>query len=254
MKGVAKLAAIFGAILASAGSNFWPERQCQKLSVDSSKIQQVDVVRNGDWQRVDIPYIVVGNVVFLKPGDQVPADGLYLDTESSIQVDKLETDGQSTRITVDGQENPFFLSDTNVVLGYACMVVTSVGKNRESQTIKLDGKRVEQFENLTSVIGNQVSVGGETHISDALAAIVGIVATPAMIAVTSTPRGLLLAVKIALAYSMKKLIDDDVLLRKPSLCNAIGSVTTICTNATRSLTMDSKESQALDCIAGEAVS
>ncbi|KAK2980666.1 hypothetical protein RJ640_011474 [Escallonia rubra] len=151
-EGVPKLAAISGAILASAGSNFWPERQCQKLSVDSSKIQQVDVVRNGHWQRVDTPDIVVGDVVYLTPGDQVPADGLYLDNESSIQVDMLKTDGQSVHITVDGQENPFFSSGTNVVLGYARMVVTVVGKNRESQTIKFDGKLVEQLENLTSVM------------------------------------------------------------------------------------------------------
>ncbi|KAK3042228.1 hypothetical protein RJ639_001348 [Escallonia herrerae] len=267
LQGATKLAATLVVITVSAGSNFWPGKICHNLSEFSSKIHQVDVLRSGQWQRVPIPEIVVGDIVFLIPGDQVPADGLCLDN-TTIQVDKFKTDGQTERTVVDGSDNPFLVSGTNVVHGYARMLVTAVGKNFKSQTINLDGEVIYQFENLTSIIGKagdlvafiiflvllvrlfagniynegtQLAVVGEPNFLDILIAMVGILAAPAMIAITSTPKGLLLAAKIALAYSMKKMKNADVLLRKPSLCHAIGSVTNICTNGTGSLTMDSKE-------------
>ncbi|KAK3040513.1 hypothetical protein RJ639_028959 [Escallonia herrerae] len=150
-QGATRLAATLVVITVSAGSNFWPGKICHNLSEFSSKIQQVDVLRSGQWQRVPIPDIVVGDVVFLIPGDQVPADGLCLDN-TAIQVDKFKTDGQTERTVVDGSDNPFFVSGTNVVHGYARMLVTAVGKNFKSQTINLDGEVIYQFENLTSII------------------------------------------------------------------------------------------------------
>ncbi|CAK9165030.1 unnamed protein product [Ilex paraguariensis] len=186
-----------------------------------------------------------------------------------IRVDKLRKDGQTERVEVDGHDNPFLRSGTKVVDGYSRMLVTAVGKNKMSQKIHLHGELLNQFEKLTSVMGKfghavallillvmfsrlfsgkifndkgkKVIIGGEGMIVDVLVALVGIVATPAMIAATSAPEGLLLAVKMALAYSMKKMLNDNVVLRKPSLCDAIGSVTTICTNMTGSLTTDYKE-------------
>ncbi|KAK2980672.1 hypothetical protein RJ640_011480 [Escallonia rubra] len=265
--GAIALAAVLAIIIISAISNFWPDKQFQKLSKASSMIPQVDVVRHGQSQRIPISNVVVGDVVFLMPGDRVPADGLFL-RGISIQVENL-LNGRAERLKVDSLNNLFLFSGTSVVHGHAQMLVTAVGKNRKSHIIHLDGRLIDQCENLTSFVGkagravaflvllvvlvrffagniynetlHRVPGGGEMKFLDVVAALVGIATTPVMIALASTPKDLLLAVKIYLAYSMKRMMDADVLLKRPSLCHVIGQATTICTNITGSLTTDTKE-------------
>ncbi|KAI8009793.1 putative calcium-transporting ATPase 13, plasma membrane-type [Camellia lanceoleosa] len=87
--------AVFLVIAVSAGSNFKQNRQFLKLSKVSNNIP-IDVVRNGRRQKVSIFEIIVGDVVCLKIGDQVPADGLFIDGHS-LQVDESSmTGGEST--------------------------------------------------------------------------------------------------------------------------------------------------------------
>ncbi|XP_039155491.1 putative calcium-transporting ATPase 13, plasma membrane-type [Eucalyptus grandis] len=73
--------AVFLVIAVSAGSNYRQNQQFEKLSRVSGNIL-IDVIRKGRPQRVSIFEIVVGDVVCLKIGDQVPADGLFLDGQS----------------------------------------------------------------------------------------------------------------------------------------------------------------------------
>nr|GMD72006.1 calcium-transporting ATPase 12, plasma membrane-type-like [Ipomoea batatas] len=127
--------------------------------------------------------------------------------------------------------------------------------NKKNHAISIKGKAGQAFALLTFLVllarffaggihdehGNRVSFGGETKILDALAAIVGLIATPAMIALTATPEGLQLALKITLAYSMRRLKNAGVLVREPSLCHSVASVTTICMNMTGTATYDSKD-------------
>ena len=89
---------------------------------------QIDVVRDGRRQQVSIFEIVVGDIVFLKIGDQVPADGLFLEGHS-LQVDESSMTGESDHVEVKRTQNPFLFSGTKVADGYAKMVVTSVGMN-----------------------------------------------------------------------------------------------------------------------------
>ena len=78
--------AVFLVIAVSAISNFKQNRQFDKLSKVSNNIQ-IDVLRAGRRQQISIFEIVVGDVICLKIGDQVPADGLFLDGHS-LQVDE----------------------------------------------------------------------------------------------------------------------------------------------------------------------
>lgn len=68
--------------------------------------------------------IVVGDVVCLKIGDQVPADGLFLNGHS-IKIDESSMTGESDLVDVNEIEHPFLLSGTKVKDGYGRMVVTS---------------------------------------------------------------------------------------------------------------------------------
>ncbi|RVW42938.1 putative calcium-transporting ATPase 13, plasma membrane-type [Vitis vinifera] len=105
-------ASIFVAVLlvisVSAVSNFWQNRQSQRLSKVSNNIK-VDVVRNGrSDQQTSIFDIVVGDVVCVKSGDQVPADGLFLNGHS-LQVDESSMTGKGGCVEVNSDKNPFLL-------------------------------------------------------------------------------------------------------------------------------------------------
>ena len=269
-EGVIKLLAIFTVLIVSAGTNFWPITQCHDSSGTSSYTPQVDVVRAGDWTKIPISSVVVGDIVFLKPGDQVPGDALFIDGSSLHLENLINVNGRSECVEVGHEnKNPFLFSGSMVVDGYARIVVTADGKNKRNhqQVIWMEGKHADELLNLTTVVGklgqavafatfflflcrffagnvyhddkkgNKALLGDEkVEIWDHLLAFVGILAAPALIALTSGLEGLVLAVKITLAYSLRKLMHAKVLVRKPSLCHSVASVDTICLNKTGTLT------------------
>ncbi|XP_059632455.1 putative calcium-transporting ATPase 13, plasma membrane-type [Cornus florida] len=121
------IVAIFLVITISAVCNFKQNRQIHKLSQVSHNIK-VEVVRSGWPQQIPIFEIVVGDIVCLKSGDQIPADGLFIDGHS-LQVDESSMTGESEHVEVNRDQNPFLISGTKVVDGYARMLVTAVGMN-----------------------------------------------------------------------------------------------------------------------------
>ncbi|CDO99170.1 unnamed protein product [Coffea canephora] len=238
-------------VIVSAGTNFWPITQCHDSSGTSSYTPQVDVVRAGDWTKIPISSVVVGDIVFLKPGDQVPGDALFIDGSSLHLENLINVNGRSECVEVGHEnKNPFLFSGSMVVDGYARIVVTADGKNKRNhqQVIWMEGKHADELLNLTTVVGKLGQAvafatfflflcrffAGNVYHDDkkgnkALLA-------PALIALTSGLEGLVLAVKITLAYSLRKLMHAKVLVKKPSLCHSVASVDTICLNKTGTLT------------------
>ncbi|WJX67996.1 Putative calcium-transporting ATPase 13, plasma membrane-type [Trifolium repens] len=110
----------------SSISNFKQNKQYDKLSQVSNDIQ-IDLVRSGRRQKVSIFDIVVGDVVCLKIGDQVPADGLFVDGHS-LRVDELSMTGTQTDNDVkefNGQKTSF--DDVmNAIIGIIVDAVTIV--------------------------------------------------------------------------------------------------------------------------------
>ncbi|CAL5395390.1 unnamed protein product [Camellia sinensis] len=264
--------AVFLVIAVSAGSNFKQSRQFLKLSKVSNNIQ-VDVVRNGRRQQVSIFEIVVGDVVCLKIGDQVPADGLFIDGYS-LQVDESSMTGESEHVEVNLNGNPFLFSGTKVVDGFGRMLVTSLGMSTTwgemMSTISRDTNEQTPLQarlnKLTSAIGkvglvvaflvlvvllvryftgntkdengNTEFNGSKTKVNDIINSVVGIVAAAVTIVVVAIPEGLPLAVTLTLAYSMKRMMADQAMVRKLSACETMGSATVICTDKTGTLTLN----------------
>ncbi|KAK6937577.1 Cation-transporting P-type ATPase, C-terminal [Dillenia turbinata] len=264
--------AVFLVVAVSAFSNFRQEKQFDKLSKISNNIQ-IDVVRDGRRSQVSIFDLVVGDVVFLKIGDQIPTDGLFL-SGHSLQVDESSMTGESDHVEVDPARNPFLLSGSKVVDGYAQMLVTSVGMNTawgemmSSITRDTEEKTPLQarLDKLTSSIGkvgllvaflvlvvmliryfmgkttdengNREYNGSSTSINDVLSSVVHIVAAAVTIVVVAIPEGLPLAVTLTLAYSMKRMMADQAMVRKLSACETMGSATVICTDKTGTLTLN----------------
>ncbi|KAH9764766.1 putative calcium-transporting ATPase 13 plasma membrane-type [Citrus sinensis] len=227
---------------------FGSNTQFDKLSKVSNNIQ-IDVIRNGRRQQISIFEIVVGDVICLKIGDQVPADGLFLDGHS-LQVDESSMTGESDHLEVNSSQNPFLFSGTKVADGYARMLATSVGMNTTwgqmmSQISRDNSEQTPlqtRLNKLTSSIGkvglavaflvlvvllvryftgkttdengNQEYNGSKTKVDDIVNAVVGIVADAVTIIVVAIPEGLPLAVTLTLAYSMKRMMADQAMVTK----------------------------------------
>ncbi|GLU07606.1 hypothetical protein SLE2022_245590 [Rubroshorea leprosula] len=269
-EGVSIFVAVFLVVVVSAFSNFRQEVQFDKLSKISDNIE-VDVVRDGCRRPISIFDLVVGDVVHLKIGDQIPADGLFL-TGHSLQVDESSVTGESDHVEVDSVRNPFLLSGSKVGDGYAQMLVVSVGMNTAwgemmSSITRDTNERTPlqaRLDKLTSYIGKVgLSVvflimivtfvryftghtsgsGFKKYTSpdekvEILKAVEKMIISLLRVVGVAIPEGLPLAVTLTLAYSMKRMMGDQAMVRKLSDCATMGSATVICTDKTGTLTLN----------------
>ncbi|KAK0582913.1 hypothetical protein LWI29_031032 [Acer saccharum] len=209
----------------------------------------------------------------LKIGDQIPADGLFLGGYS-LQVDESSMTGESDHVEVDFTNNPFLFSGSKVADGYGKMLVVSVGMDTAwgemMSSISSDSNErtplQARLDRLTSSIGTVGLVvallvlvvlliryftgntkdengakeynGGKTDIDDVFNAVIRIFAAAVTIVVVAIPEGLPLAVTLTLAYSMKRMMADQAMVRKLPACETMGSATVICTDKTGTLTLN----------------
>ena len=116
-------------VAVSAISKFMKSNKFEKLFRVRNDIK-VQVVRDRRRRReISIFEVVVGDVVYLNKGDQIPADGLLLN-DSSLKVDESSMSSEMDHVEVKGRENPFLLSGSKVADGNGFMLVTSVGMNK----------------------------------------------------------------------------------------------------------------------------
>ncbi|XP_002512214.2 calcium-transporting ATPase 12, plasma membrane-type [Ricinus communis] len=266
------IVAIFLVVVVSAVSNFKQARQFVKLSDETCNIK-VQVVRDGRHQNISIFDVVVGDVVSLKIGDQIPADGLFLDGYS-LKIDESSMTGESDHVEVNDSRNPFLLCGTKVTDGFGSMLVTSVGMNTAwgemmssiSRNLDEETPLQARLNKLTSYIGkaglavallvlavmtiryftgnttdeygHREYNGSKTKVNNVLNSVVEIIAAAVTIVVVAIPEGLPLAVTLTLAYSMKRMMNDNALVRQLSACETMGSATMICTDKTGTLTLN----------------
>ncbi|PON79960.1 P-type ATPase [Parasponia andersonii] len=265
--GVSIFVTVFLVTGVSAISNYKQNNQFDKLLKISNNIQ-VNVVREGLFQQISIFEIVVGDIVCLKMGDQVPADGLLLEGHS-LHIDESSMTGESDQVEVNHNQNPFLLSGTKVVDGNSRMLVTSVGMNttwgQMMSQISHDSNEETplqaQLERLTSSInkigltgtflvivvlfvryftGNTEDDNGNREFNRSTTKSDKVVNTVIAIirSAVTIQDGLPLALTLVLGYSMKRMVVDNAMVRKLSACETMGSVTTVCTDRTGTLTMN----------------
>ncbi|XP_042966466.1 calcium-transporting ATPase 9, plasma membrane-type-like isoform X2 [Carya illinoinensis] len=199
--------AVFLVIIVTAVSDYRQSLQFQNLNQEKQNIQ-LEVKRGGRTVKISIFDIVVGDVVPMKIGDQVPADGILI-AGHSLSIDESSMTGESKIVTKD-QKAPFLMSGCKVADGVGTMLVTGVGINTEWGLL------------MASI---SEDTGEETPLQ-------------VTIVVVAVPEGLPLAVTLTLAYSMRKMMDDKALVRRLSACETMGSATTICSDKTGTLTLN----------------
>ncbi|BAS77262.1 Os02g0176700 [Oryza sativa Japonica Group] len=208
--------AVFLVILVTAVSDYKQSLQFQHLNEEKQNIQ-VEVIRGGRRIEVSIFDIVVGDVVALKIGDQVPADGVLV-SGHSLAIDESSMTGES-KIVVKDHKSPFLMGGCKVADGYGTMLVTAVGLNTEWGLLMAS---ISEDNNEETPL--QVRLNG-------VATFIGIVGL-------SVAAMVLIVLVARLAYSMQKMMADKALVRRLSACETMGSATTICSDKTGTLTLN----------------
>ncbi|KAG5587933.1 hypothetical protein H5410_048367, partial [Solanum commersonii] len=274
--------ALFLAISLSAFCNYWHKQQFYELCRPIETVP-ILVIRDGKDTRIALSEAVVGDVIRLKAGDQVPADGICIG-DQTLHIDESTITRKNELVEVTSSTNMFLLSGSKVLRGHGRMLVTAVGMDTalaeiiSPACVNHDHKSLLQkkLHKLTSCIakvgwavsflvflvllvryftgnmrnnGRKLFIGGKTSIQDVWKAFLGILATPVAIASGAIPEGLTLACALTIAYSTKKIIADQALVRSLSACEAIASATVICTNKEGVLTENSLQARkaVMDC-------
>ncbi|XP_071717450.1 calcium-transporting ATPase 10, plasma membrane-type-like [Rutidosis leptorrhynchoides] len=263
--------AVIIVIVVTAVSDYKQSLQFQNLNEEKQNIH-LEVVRGGRRVEISIFDIVVGDVIPLKIGDQVPADGILI-SGHSLAIDESSMTGESKIVHKD-QKAPFLMSGCKVADGYGTMLVTSVGINTEwgllMASISEDNGeetplqvRLNGVATFIGIVGLVVAIAvliillaryftghsknpdesvqftaGKTSLGDAVDGAIKIFTVAVTIVVVAVPEGLPLAVTLTLAYSMRKMMADKALVRRLSACETMGSATTICSDKTGTLTLN----------------
>ncbi|KAJ3673972.1 hypothetical protein LUZ60_005964 [Juncus effusus] len=274
--GLGIVASILLVVFVTATSDYRQSLQFKDLDKEKKKIS-VQVTRGGYRQKISIYDLLVGDIVHLAIGDQVPTDGLFIEG-FSVLINESSLTGESEPVTVN-KENPFLLSGTKVQDGSCKMLVTTVGMR--TQWGKLMATLSESGDDETPL---QVKLNGVATIIGKIGLFFAIVtfavlveslvrrkylennifkwngddclelleffAIAVTIVVVAVPEGLPLAVTLSLAFAMKKMMNDKALVRHLAACETMGSATTICSDKTGTLTTN-RMTVVKACICGE---
>ena len=266
---------IFVAILLATGLAFYFELQADKefaLLNQTNDDEPVEVIRSGNTTQVMRRDIVVGDIVILNTGEEVPADGELLES-THLSADESTLTGEplcrKTTVEADFDDKATYPSNhvmkgTKVMEGHGIMRVLCVGDQTEQgrvfQAAQIDNSVKtplnEQLDGLGDLI-TKVSYGfaalivvgriimyliqPDVDLSDWMSFVAYILQT-IMIAVTlivvAVPEGLPMAVTLSLAYSMRRMLKTNNLVRKMHACETMGATTVICTDKTGTLTQN----------------
>ena len=266
---------IFAILLATTVGFIFERDAARKFDVltQLGEEQPVKVLREGKTVEIPRREVVVGDVVIVETGDEVPADGKLFES-TDLQVDESSLTGEpmtnkevsSEKLEARGEEaypKDMLLRSSMVMGGSGRYVVSAVGDETEighvaRQATELTGVKtplniqLDRLAKLISKVGFGLSISAFVaflvhdlltnslwHTTDYLS-MVEVVLRYFMMAVTlivmAVPEGLPMAVTLALALNMRRMLKSNNLVRKLQASETMGAVTVICTDKTGTLT------------------
>ncbi|WP_290164577.1 calcium-translocating P-type ATPase, PMCA-type [Duncaniella muris] len=262
---------IFIAILLATGLAFFFEQKADKEFALLNQInddEPVQVIRNGCVTQITRQDVVVGDIVILNTGEEVPADGELLETVS-LNIDESTLTGEpichKTTDPARFDKDATFpgnhaMRGTKIMEGHGVMRVFAVGDKTENgkvfEAAQIDDSVKtplnEQLDRLGKLISRVSYAFASAIIAGRIAmyfinvsdfdwvAFLAFFLQTLMVAVTlivvAVPEGLPMAVTLSLAYSMRRMLKTNNLVRKMHACETMGATTVICTDKTGTLT------------------
>lgn len=264
---------IFVAIFLATGLSFFFEYRADKEFDLLNKVnddEPVQVVRDGNPTEVPRRDVVVGDIVVLTTGCEIPADGDLLEaTDLNVNESTLTGEPVAAKTTDESHFDPDatfpsnrVLRGTKVMEGHGVMRVTAVGDATENgkvfEAAQIDDhirtpldEQFDRFSRMISIasyviagliiIGRVIMYLTNVEVFDWVS-FISYMLESLMIAVTlivvSVPEGLPMAVTLSLAFSMRRMLKTSNLVRKLHACETMGAITVICTDKTGTLTQN----------------
>lgn len=263
---------IFVAILLATGLSFIFEAKADREFELLNRVnddEPVTVMRNGKATTIPKREIVVGDIVLLNTGEEIPADGELLEA-TSLSVDESTLTGEpiaykTTNPKEFDREATFpsnrVYRNTKVMEGHGVQRVLAVGESTEHGKV-FEATRIDtnvktplakQLDGLGKLI-SKISYGFAIAIVagrvlmyflnegfewiDFIAYLLQSVMLAVTLIVVAVPEGLPMAVTLSLAYSMRRMLKTKNLVRKLHACETMGAATVICTDKTGTLTQN----------------
>ena len=260
------LIAVLLATIISSLSEYSSEKSFEKLLLENSKIN-CKVIRNGKKTTIKVEELVVGDLVILEFGDKIPADGVVIKGDLVVDESNLTGETIEKEKTVYKDKN---LYRSSIVVGRKCIMrVTSVGNNTyygkiaqsitESNTESPLKRRLTHLAKIISVIGyigaflvmfsylfNILIIKNNFDVNKIMLSITNFeflfphllyaLTLGVTIIVVSVPEGLPMMITLVLSSNMKRMIKDNVLVRKLTGIEAMGSMNILFTDKTGTLT------------------
>jgi P-type Ca2+ transporter type 2C len=252
---------ILGIIILSVALSFFEEYRAQKEleALDRLLVFKTTVLRNGTHQQIDAAEVVPGDVLVLTHGQKVPADARLIEAHS-LRTDESALTGES--VGVDKSPEPvapeaplaertsMVYASTYVTHGTGLGVAESTGMNTEvGQIAKTLGQMAERptpFQVEVLKMARQMTV-----IVAALAAVVAVILlfllhekpvdvalNTISLAIATIPESLPIVLTFALALGARQMARRKAVVRRLSVVESLGSVDTICTDKTGTLTQN----------------
>lgn len=245
LREIADTVIITFAVFVNTILGFIQERKASNaLSALKHMIQaQCRVMRDGELIKIEVSDIVPGDLVYLKQGEKVPADGKIINA-SKLAISEAVLTGES--VPVKKFENDKVFQGTIVNSGAGQMVVETTGGKTEVGKIAMSVQETQDktpFEKQLAYFSKQLSI--LILILTTLVFIAGIFSgksiveiftTSVALAVSAVPEGLLVALTVVLAVGMQRILSKQGLVRNLVSAETLGGVTTICTDKTGTLT------------------
>jgi len=271
---------IIMAILLATGIGFFFEYDAGKKFDLLNAVNEetlVKVIRNGRVQEIPRKEVVVGDIVLLETGEEVPADGALLEA-ISLQVNESNLTGEpvvsKTTVEADFDEEATYASNhilrgTTIVDGHGSMCVEAVGDATEIGKVARQSTEQSteptplniQLTKLANLIGKiGFSVAGLAFLIffvkdvalvydfasfhtfrdwlPALQATLQYFMMAVTLIVVAVPEGLPMSVTLSLALNMRRMLSTNNLVRKMHACETMGAITVICTDKTGTLTQN----------------
>jgi len=257
--------AVMLASFISTISEYGSEAAFKRLQSEASKIK-VKVFRNNILKEVIINDIVVGDIVKLSTGDSIPADGILIN--GSVSCNESSLTGESKDIKKNIKDNKLFRG-TVITNGFGKMLVEKVGNNTEYGKISLEIQekdptsplktRLYGLAKIISKIGyigafivslsylfNKIVIENNFNVD----LIINTITTPKIILnyliyaltlsvtiiIVAVPEGLPMMITLVLSSNMKRMLKDNVLVRKPTGIETSGNLNYLLTDKTGTLT------------------
>ena len=253
--------AIFLACFISAISEYGSEKAFEKLSKENSLIKE-KVLRNSKKILISMDEVVVGDIVYLESGDKVPADGIIVSGE--ISVDESMLTGETKEKYKNISNNDIYMG--SIVTGKNAIIqVTKIGKSTMYGTIALDiqdltlesplksrlrvlAGQISKFGYIAAllvlisymfnavVISNNFNINEILKFKDFFPHLIYALTLSVAVVVMAVPEGLPMMITLVLSSNMKRLLKRNVLVKKLVGIETAGSLNILFTDKTGTLT------------------